>query len=68
MPANTRPGRVGEWIDVASPGRGLPHRGQIIEVLGGPHHEHYRVHWIDDHESIHYPSDKTRIEPARRAD
>ena len=67
MPAKTKPGRVGEWLEVSAPGRGLPHRGQIIEVLGGPQHEHYRVRWIDDHESIHYPSDGTRIVPAHQA-
>jgi Domain of unknown function (DUF1918) len=33
-------------------------------MLGGPHHEHYRVVWDDGHESIHYPSDGTRIAPA----
>jgi hypothetical protein len=64
MPAKTKPGHAGEWIEVSSPGGGLPRRGQILEVLGGPHHEHYRVRWTDDHESIHYPSDGTRIEPA----
>src|SRR4029079_1652670 len=52
MPAKTKPGHAGEWIEVSAPGRGLPHRGQIIEVLGGPRHEHYRVRWTDDHESI----------------
>lgn len=68
MPAKTNPGRVGDWIEVSSPGGGLARRGQIIEVLGGPHHEHYRVHWSDEHKSIHYPSDGTRIVPAHQAD
>jgi hypothetical protein len=36
-------------------------RGEIVEVLGGEHHEHYLVRWDDDHESVHYPSDGTRI-------
>ena len=29
----------------------------------GDWYEHYRVRWTDDHESIHYPSDGTRIRP-----
>jgi Domain of unknown function (DUF1918) len=31
--------------------------GLIVEILGAPGHEHYRVRWIDDHESIYYPAD-----------
>jgi len=30
--------------------------GEILEVLGEPGHEHYRVRW-DDHESIFYPAE-----------
>jgi hypothetical protein len=64
MSAKTIPGPVGDWIEVALPGGGPPHRGQIVEALGRAQHEHYDVHWIDDHESIHYPDDGTRIVPA----
>jgi uncharacterized protein DUF1918 len=42
--------------------------GEIVEVLGEPGHEHYRVRW-DDHESIFYPgsSDATiKFRSARR--
>lgn len=28
--------------------------GEIVEILGDPGHEHYRVRW-DDRESIFYP-------------
>ena len=31
-------------------------RGEILEVLGTPGHEHYRVRWDDGHESVFYPS------------
>jgi hypothetical protein len=49
-------------------GGGQPRRGQIIEVLGGPGHERYRVRWDEQHESIHFPADGTSIErrPRRR--
>ena len=61
MPAKLTPGQVGDWLEVSSPGGGPPQRGQIVEVLGGPHHEHYLVKWTDEHRSIHYPADGTRI-------
>lgn len=61
MPAKFRPGEVGDTLEVSSPGGRPPQRGRIVEVLGGPHHEHYMVKWSDEHQSIHYPSDGTRI-------
>jgi hypothetical protein len=27
----------------------------ILEVLGGPGHEHFRVRWEDGHESVYFP-------------
>jgi Domain of unknown function (DUF1918) len=63
---------VGDWIEA----RGLPgqpsRRGQIVELLGHGEHEHYRVHWDEQHESILYPADGISItpqhgRPARRA-
>lgn len=64
MPAKIEPGRAGDWIEVHLPGGGPPRRGQILEVLGGRGHEHYHVHWIDEHESIYYPADGAVIVPA----
>lgn len=49
----------------ASQGGSVPRRGEIVEVLGRPGHERYRVRWKDEHESIHFPADGTRIFPAR---
>jgi hypothetical protein len=67
MPAMINPGHAGDRIEVSSPGGGPPRRGLIAEVLGGPGHERYRVRWLDGCESIHYPSDGTRIRrPLRR--
>ena len=63
MPPKTVPGRSGDWIEVHSPGGGPPRRGQILEVIGGPGHEHYQVRWIDEHESIYYPADGAVILP-----
>jgi hypothetical protein len=56
--------RAGDWLEA----RGVPgepsKRGRIIEVLGGPGHEHFRVRWDEQHESIVYPADGVTIERA----
>ncbi|HEY7602951.1 MAG TPA: DUF1918 domain-containing protein [Gaiellaceae bacterium] len=36
-------------------------RGEIVEVLGTPGHEHYLVRWEDDRETVFYPSSDARI-------
>jgi Domain of unknown function (DUF1918) len=38
--------------------------GEILEVLGGAGHEHYRVRWDDHHESVFYPSSDSTIQTA----
>jgi hypothetical protein len=40
--------------------------GEILEVLGAPDHEHYRVRWDDDRESIFTPGGGAVIRHARR--
>ena len=56
-----RNARVGDSIEA----RGLhghpSRRGEIVELLGGAGHEHYRVRWDDKHESIVYPADGVTI-------
>ena len=47
---------AGDWLEVYGPGGRPPRRGQVVEVLGGPGHERYRVHWDEKHESILFPS------------
>jgi Domain of unknown function (DUF1918) len=44
--------------------------GEILEVLGEPGHEHYRVRWDDGRESILYPGTDAyikRLGPRKRA-
>ena len=36
-------------------------RGQIVEILGEPGHEHYKVLWDEQHESIVYPADGVEV-------
>jgi hypothetical protein len=63
-PKDTASGaRVGDWVQA----HGLPgqssRRGQILEVLGVGEHEHYRVRWDEQHESLLYPADGVVIIP-----
>jgi hypothetical protein len=66
MSTTSTPGRPGDRLEIFSPAGAPARHGRIIEVLGGPGHEHYRVCWEDGRESIHYPSDGTRVVPAKR--
>jgi hypothetical protein len=38
--------------------------GQILEVIGGPDGEHYRVRWDDGHESEFFPGADARVVPS----
>jgi hypothetical protein len=58
-----RSGEAGARIEVHDIGGNVKREGEIVEVLGGAGHEHYRVRWTDGHESIHYPAGGTRVIP-----
>jgi len=49
--------RPGDGIETRGVHGQAPRRGEIIEVLGREGHEHYRVRWDEQHESIVYPAD-----------
>jgi Domain of unknown function (DUF1918) len=51
----------GDWIEVNVIGGGPNRRGQILEVIGAEGHEHYRVRWDEQHESLHYPAEGTQL-------
>jgi hypothetical protein len=55
--------RVGDWIDAYGLHGKPSRRGEIVELLGSPRHEHYRVRWDEKHESIVYPTDGVIITP-----
>jgi hypothetical protein len=58
---STHKPRAGDWIEVDAV-RGGPRRtGQIIEVLGPDGHEHFLVRWDEEHESLHFPAQGTRV-------
>ena len=48
--------RPGDWLEVYGPAGKPARRGQVLEVLGRPGHEHYLVRWDEKHESIFYPA------------
>jgi len=57
----TSSAHAGDWLE-AHGIHGEPlRRGEIVEILGTPGHEHFRVCWDEQHESIVYPADGVRI-------
>jgi Domain of unknown function (DUF1918) len=40
--------------------------GEVLEVLGEPGHEHFRVRWEDGHESVFYRSSDAVVRPAHK--
>lgn len=66
-PRDSRAPRTGDWIVQEGRSLELPgRRGQILEVLGSPGHEQYRVRWDEQHESIVYPAGGVSFEHARQ--
>jgi hypothetical protein len=59
--------QVGDLVIVEGHRLGEARRiGEILEVLGEAGHEHYRVRWDDDHESVFYPSSDATIQRIER--
>jgi rRNA processing protein Gar1 len=53
---------AGDLVEVSGRRVGDPGRtGEIVEVLGTPEHPHYLVRWEDDHTTMLYPGEGTRI-------
>jgi len=60
------PAEVGDLIQITGHVVGdAPRNAEILEVLGGPGHEHFRVSWEDGHESIYFPADDAVIKRPR---
>ena len=56
------PVEVGDLIEITGHSVGdAPRNGEILEVLGEPGHEHFRVRWEDGHESINFPAEDAVI-------
>jgi hypothetical protein len=64
--ADAEPTRVGDLIVIHGHRVGDRHRlGEILEILGSGAHEHYRVRWDDDGESIFTPGSDAVIRHGR---
>jgi hypothetical protein len=55
--------RVGDEVETRGLHGAPARRGLIVELLGREGHEHYRVRWDEQHESILYPADGVVIIP-----
>jgi hypothetical protein len=59
----TQQTKPGDRVLIEAHHVGGPHRsGEILEVLGEPGHEHYRVRWEDGTETLFYPSNDAKVE------
>jgi hypothetical protein len=53
--------RPGDWVRIRATAHTAPREGRIVDVIGPPGHECFRVRWEDDVESIFFPSDGDRL-------
>jgi hypothetical protein len=61
------PVEAGDLVEITGHAVGdAPRRAEVLEVLGGEGHEHYRVRWEDGHESIYFPADDARVTPGKQ--
>jgi hypothetical protein len=57
----------GDVVVVHGHSTGEPERtGVILEVLGASGHEHYRVRWDEEHESLFWLGSDATIRPGAR--
>ena len=64
---NVLRGRVGDLVVIEGRRVGQGRRiGEILEVLGEPGHEHYRVRWETGQETVFFPSSDATIQHAER--
>jgi hypothetical protein len=56
------PAQPGDVIEITGHAVGdAPRTAEIVEVLGEPGHEHFRVRWEDGHESIFFPGEDAQV-------
>ncbi len=62
-----KPAQVGDVIEITGHAVGdAPRTAEILEVIGEPGHEHFRVRWEDGHESIFFPGGDAVVRHPRR--
>jgi hypothetical protein len=62
---NARAARVGDWVRTRGIHGETVREGEIVQILGHTGHEHFRVRWDEEHESILFPADGVTIVPRR---
>ena len=62
-PGSSVEAKVGDELEARAIHGGQARRGEVLEVLGAAGHEHYRVRWDEQHESIVYPDDGISVVP-----
>jgi hypothetical protein len=61
------PAEVGDLIVIEGHHVGESRRtGEVLEVIGEPGHEHYRVRWEDGRDTVFYPSNDATVHRATR--
>jgi Domain of unknown function (DUF1918) len=69
MPTTTRitprSAHVGDWVRARGVHGETAREGEIVEILGSPGHERFRVRWDEQRESILFPADGVTIVPRR---
>jgi hypothetical protein len=59
--------KPGDVVVVHGHTTGDPGRtGVILEVLGSAGHQHFRVRWDEEHESLYWPGSDARVRPGTR--
>lgn len=59
--------RVGDWLEALEMHGGGVRCGQIVDILGGPRHQHFQVRWSKHHESMIFAREVLRIIPSTSA-
>lgn len=67
MPVVETKARPGDYVEISGHRVGdAPRNGEILEVLGGETHPHYRVRWEDGRVSLLFPGSDVVVKHARR--
>jgi len=65
--AQGKPARAGDEVVITGHSVGdSPRTAVILEVLGDPGHERFRVRWEDGHESIFFPGEDATVRRPRQ--
>jgi hypothetical protein len=59
--------KQGDVVAIHGHTTGEPERtGVILEVIGDGEHQHFRVRWDEEHESLYWPGSDATVRPGSR--